>query len=115
MENIEEILRPVKRRLDRHNPGVDACPEKILVGFYKLMAGLGDIGVPRGMVAVAHESGAGNRMAQNRHHNGGADELFVWARMCKTVPSDSSLSGPDPCIVNRLRVQRSVVLWPHIC
>jgi hypothetical protein len=38
--------------VDRHNPGVSPDQKRILSGFAKLMAGLGDIGVPRGAVLL---------------------------------------------------------------
>jgi hypothetical protein len=41
-----------RKFVDRHNPGVTPDQKRILAGFSKLMAGLGDIGVPRGMVLL---------------------------------------------------------------
>jgi hypothetical protein len=38
--------------VDKHNPGVNPTQKKILAGFAKLMGGLGDIGVPRGLVIL---------------------------------------------------------------
>jgi hypothetical protein len=44
------------RYVDRHNPGVTPDQKKILNGFAKLMAGLGDIGVPRGTVLLIRKT-----------------------------------------------------------